>query len=221
MLLDQLDGVDVVSLIQDELSAVWSSETSGIAGSQALDASLELISDVLTGHTELGKRPKDLPAVLTRMAIGGLGVCSLRALARGSRSAAIASSEVRLAAGEAAWGLRAMFNRPEATLVVRGKSGRRPQTRPYWRDVLNYCCDGALQGVLDEYMLLLLEQPEEPGDSATTYLDASADQSAKPPNSGRSGSRSTCSTPPPSGEPASPSHARGCHLDSPPPSVRP
>jgi hypothetical protein len=73
---------------------------------------------------------------------------------------------MRLGAGEATWGLRNMFNRPEATLVIRGKRGRRPQTRPYWRVVLNYCCDGALQGVLDEYMLLLREQPEEPGDSA-------------------------------------------------------
>jgi hypothetical protein len=166
MLLDQLDGVDVASLIEDELSEVWAVETSRTAGSQALDASLELISDVLTGRTDLGKRPRDLPAVLARMAIGGLGVCALRALSTTlSVAPQSASSEVRLGAGEAAWGLRTMFNRPEATLVVRGKSRRRPQTRPYWRDVLNYCCDGALQGVLDEYMLLLLEQPEEPGDS--------------------------------------------------------
>ena len=75
-----------------------------------------------------------------------------------------ASSDVKAAAGEAAWGLRTMFNRPDATLVVRGTRKRRPQTKPYWRDVLNYSCEGALQGVLDEYMLLLREQPEERGD---------------------------------------------------------
>ena len=166
MLLDQLDGVDVAGLIEDELSAVWAVEKSRSAGTQkALDSSLELISDVLTGHTNLGKPPPDLAAVLTRMAIGGLGVCALRALCTTlSVPPQSASTEVRLGAGEAAWGLRNMFNRPEATLVVRRKSGRRPP-RPYWKDVLDYCCDGALQGVLDEYMLLLLEQPEEPGDS--------------------------------------------------------
>jgi len=57
-----------------------------------------------------------------------------------------------------------MFNRPDATLVVRGTRKRRPQAKPYWRDVLSYSCDGALQGVLDEYMALLREQPEERGD---------------------------------------------------------
>ena len=31
-----------------------------------------------------------------------------------------APSDVKAAAGEAAWGLRTMFNRPDATLVVRG-----------------------------------------------------------------------------------------------------
>jgi hypothetical protein len=166
MLLDQLAGVDVMGLIEDEFTRVWSSDSGGVSGSQSLDASLELIEDVLTGRTPLGKRPRDLVAILTRMAVGGLGVCALRALATTvSMSPQSASPQLQRAAAEAAWGLRSMFNRPEATFVVRGKSSRRPQARPYWREVLGYCCDGALQGVLDEYMSLLREQPEEPGDT--------------------------------------------------------
>lgn len=55
----------------------------------------------------------------------------------------------------AAWtlaaGIRALFNRPETTALLVGLD---PE-REYWRLVLDYCADGNLQAVLDEYLFQL------------------------------------------------------------------
>ena len=121
MLLDQVAGLDVAALIDDDLSFVWASDAEGATASSAVDASLTLVDDVLAGRVALGSRPKDLLSVVTQMAVGGLGVCALRGLSTVLEvSPESASSDVKAAAGEAAWGLRTMFNRPDATLVVRG-----------------------------------------------------------------------------------------------------
>jgi len=60
---------------------------------------------------------------------------------------------VRSRASQIAWAFRSLFNQPEVTTLLRGMN---PQ-EPYWRRVLEYCCDGGLQSVLDEYMHLLRE----------------------------------------------------------------
>ena len=58
---------------------------------------------------------------------------------------------MRDSAARVAWGLRSLFNQPEATRLVRSK------TTPYWQRVLEYSFDGCLQAALDEYAHVLPE----------------------------------------------------------------
>lgn len=69
----------------------------------------------------------------------------------------VASPEASDAAlWRAAWtlssGIRALFNRRESIALL---IGTRRQRQPYWRTVLDYCADGNLQSVLDEYLFQL------------------------------------------------------------------
>jgi len=63
------------------------------------------------------------------------------------------SAELLSAAGRVASALRALFNAPEVTAMVRGLDER----EPYWLRVLEYCVNGCLQSVLDEYAHILVE----------------------------------------------------------------
>ncbi|MDI7269694.1 MAG: hypothetical protein QME96_17030, partial [Myxococcota bacterium] len=50
-------------------------------------------------------------------------------------------------------GFRALFNRPESILLLRGLN----PAEPYWERVLDYCLDGNIQAVMDEYIHVLVE----------------------------------------------------------------
>lgn len=108
--------------------------------------------EMAEGAPQLGPPPADLLRVLARLALAGPGVASLRALALVAGRGCERDPEVRIAAARLAWGLRAMFNTPEATDVVRG---RRSSDPPYWDRVLDYCVRGCLQAVLDEFAHVL------------------------------------------------------------------
>lgn len=104
-------------------------------------------------ESALGPRPHDLDVVLTRMAIGGPGVCALRALSRvAGGDEALQDIEIREAAYRVAHGLRSLFNKPEIVALVR--SG---DDRSYWSAVLDHSVNGCLQAVLDEYSHVLIE----------------------------------------------------------------
>ncbi|OPZ86203.1 MAG: ATP-dependent helicase HepA [bacterium ADurb.Bin429] len=98
----------------------------------------------------LGRPPQDLVQVLARMAVAGPGPAALRTLAgiTGARSVAI-----RNAAGQIAFAFRSLFNQLDVTALLRGLPGH----DPYWRRVLDYCAQGCLSAVLDEYAHLLRE----------------------------------------------------------------
>lgn len=101
----------------------------------------------------LGKIPGDLVQVLARIAIGAPGVTMLRAMLRvvGMRPQALgeeAGVRVRNGAASAASSFRGLFNQVDVTAMLEGKA-------PYWRQVLDYCVDGCLQSVLDEYTHVL------------------------------------------------------------------
>jgi Helicase conserved C-terminal domain len=109
-------------------------------------------SGILDRPKRLGRPPEDLVDVLTRISIGAPGTVVLRSLLRHS-----ASSEDRAAwqcAASTALGFRTLFNAPESMLLLRGLFGRE---LPYWDQVLNYCCDGNLQAVIDEYLHILID----------------------------------------------------------------
>jgi hypothetical protein len=105
------------------------------------------------GVDALGRPPDDLAEVVAHLALAAPGVCALRALGRvlgGRRS--LNQETVRDAAARIAWGLRSLFNTPEAMTLVR-KRGQ----GPYWRRVLGYALAGNLQAVLDEYAHVMVE----------------------------------------------------------------
>ena len=99
----------------------------------------------------LGPPPLDLADVLAKVALGGPGVSALRALSRvfGPESVNIAS--IRNNAGWIASGFRTLFNLPEVTAMLRGGVASGTEDR-YWERVLDYCVDGGIQAVLDEYV---------------------------------------------------------------------
>ncbi|MBU8821110.1 hypothetical protein KL864_35220 [Mycolicibacterium goodii] len=104
-------------------------------------------------ESTLGPRPPDLDIVLASLAIGGPGVCALRALSRvTSGDDALQDITIREAAYRIAHGLRSLFNKPEIIALVRsGDDGS------YWRAALDHCASGCLQAVLDEYAHVLVE----------------------------------------------------------------
>jgi hypothetical protein len=166
MLLDVDGGVNVRALLADArhgLRASWRSQ----AGDTGLDANLGLARAVLHGTVSLGAQPRDLATVLAHIAVGGPATCALRSLQR--LDPAADSSELIAAAARIGWSLRTLFNRPDATAIVRSRRRRQRRTSDdaYWRDVVRYCCQGAVQGVLDEYLALVDEELAQPSESAT------------------------------------------------------
>ncbi|GAB3488115.1 DEAD/DEAH box helicase [Flexivirga lutea] len=150
-------------LFDDLAEVTGNSEVVAAMGSWAARETDDSESGGLARHTEqaltiraedLGPRPADLVDVLTSMAIGGPGVCALRALGRVVDEAlTLDDVQTRAAAYEVAQGLRSLFNKPEIVAVLR--SGEDDST--YWRAVLEHCVDGCLQSVLDEYAHVLVE----------------------------------------------------------------
>ena len=110
------------------------------------------------GTSALGRMPEDLVEVLALLAVGGPAVTMFRAFLHvfdgGKALDERARVVVRDAAGRTAWAFRALFNQPEVMAMLR------PATAevPYWRAVLEYCAQGNIQAMLDEYVHVLRDQ---------------------------------------------------------------
>jgi hypothetical protein len=113
---------------------------------------------VQTGENGLGRPPEDLARVVAKLAVAGPGTTALRALSRLSDT----GFELRLSdatglldnAASLAWGFRHLFNQPETMAMLRGEM---EGEKSYWQKVLDYCVQGCLQSVLDEYTHFLRE----------------------------------------------------------------
>ena len=101
---------------------------------------------------QLGPPPKDLTDVLAKVAIASPAVVALRSLGR-RWPESLAPVQLLSAAAQVAMGFRTLFNLPETMLLLRGLNS----VEPYWERVLDYCADGNLQAVLDEYVHVLVE----------------------------------------------------------------
>lgn len=121
--------------------------TDGISG---FADHLALLNSVAQGEVPLGRKPNDLAEVLCDLALGGPGVCALRAL---TRTGAPLDAVLLSAAAEVAFGLQTLFNLPETVALLQ----RRSDKIPYWRHMLHHAADGNLQAVLDEYVHILRE----------------------------------------------------------------
>ena len=146
---------------QSDLATIWG-DTRYLAKQQAAETAsmsawqdhVERLVQCQRGQIRLGTPPKDLARVLAEMALAAPATAALRALARitGGKQG-IQRIHFRNAAAAIGWAFHGLFNLPEITSLIRGlKPGE-----PYWSKVLEYCVDGGLQAVLDEYAHLLLE----------------------------------------------------------------
>jgi len=137
----------------------------------------EFVEKYETGSLSLGRQPADLVLVITQMALGGFGVSSLRAISRLGREAGDSCSlEARDRAAQIARSFLYLFNLPEPMALLRGMN----REEPYWRRVLEYCVNGGIQSVLDEYVHVLRESlglidkpfPETAGKISKAVRDA-------------------------------------------------
>lgn len=108
---------------------------------------------------QLGRRPPDLEAVLARLAVAGPGVAALRALRRrwpDGAPGALLGHAFRIGLA-----FRALFNLPEGVATVQALSATRGADDVMWKAALDYCVNGNLQAVLDEYVHVLDDWVED------------------------------------------------------------
>lgn len=95
----------------------------------------------------LGKKPGDLVDVLIKMAMGSPAVCALRLF--GIDAPDSLSLSVRLAKT-----ILDRFNQQESIAIVELTYGSH---EPHWKNVLQYCVDGNIQAMLDEFAHILID----------------------------------------------------------------
>jgi len=138
-------------------------------GSSGARRHVDALADLAVGD---GNRPEDLATTVAHLACFSPANSAWRALDRIARgNPSITESGVWLAAVTLANGLRSLFNRPESIQLL---DGLYPDAGPYWRAVLQYCADGNLQAVLDEYVYQLTA--EAPGELDDAGLDQLAQE---------------------------------------------
>ena len=131
----------------------WSEEERG----EALVAHVRHLQEALGDWTPESERPADLVATSALLGLGAPGNIAWRALKR-LRKADDQVTELGhwRAAAILGSGLRSLFARPNAMLLLDGLYGGQGSARAdegaYWRRVARYCIDGGLQAVLDEYI---------------------------------------------------------------------
>ena len=124
---------------------------------RAVDAHVDQLLRALDGWTPESQRPAELRETSALLGLGAPGNIAWRALNRLRRPGDSVTDLGRWrAAAILASGLRSLFARPDATLLIdsvyAGESNARDDDGVYWRKVARYCIDGDLQAVLDEYI---------------------------------------------------------------------
>ncbi|MGO9960892.1 MAG: C-terminal helicase domain-containing protein [Solirubrobacteraceae bacterium] len=158
-----------------DLAAAWTGwDNRAAADGSRWQDHVDLAAEAAGGRLTppLGAKPRDLAEVLAMMALGAPGVLAVRALARVT-GLDYDDLELRISAGQIAWGLRSLFNSPEATALLRAA-----RTETFWREVLRHSIDGGLQAVLDEHAHILFESEgladKPPAEAAEVIADAMA-----------------------------------------------
>ena len=91
---------------------------------------------------------------LARLAAHSPGSIAYRAV-RSIAGPHVSAAGMWTAAFELVRGIRTLFNRTESIALLVTLYG---DDQPYWRSVLDYCADGNLQSVMDEYLYQLLSE---------------------------------------------------------------
>ena len=138
MLPPQLDGWPAEKLIE------FRSEEGRFAGLlEHVKVAIESAAGEVLSHPDLA-----------RVAAHSPGCIAWRAL-RSIAGPDVTPAGLWAAAFELVRGIRTLFNRTESTALLVTLYG---DEQPYWRSVLDYCADGNLQAVMDEYMYQLLSE---------------------------------------------------------------
>ena len=144
------------SVVVDALAGI-SEDHEADDGHRALNAHVSQMLDALGDWAPDAERPADLQETIAVLGLGAPGNIAWRALNRVRRADDQVTEFGRWrAASILASGLRTMFVRPDAVLLLDrlygGSSTAREGASAYWRKVARYCIDGGLQAVLDEYI---------------------------------------------------------------------
>lgn len=142
----------------DAIAARFDDASTGQGGTSETTSALEeYVNEAIAVHRrrinpQLEVIPRGLTRATARLALHSPANCAWRALGRldGDTSQVTLGGRWRAAAVLAS-GLRTLFNRWESSLILDDLYG---EDSPYWQRVLNYCADGNLQAVLDEYLFL-------------------------------------------------------------------
>jgi len=113
---------------------------------------VDWFSRVFDTPEEMGRMPDDLGLIMARLALASPATASIRAFSR-LCSADHLDKHALTAAARIGLGFRTLFNSPDAISLI---NGLYPEA-PYWQKALQYCLDGNLQAVLDEYIHILYE----------------------------------------------------------------
>ena len=108
--------------------------------------------------------------MMVKMALGSPAVCALRALKR-YFDMKDAEDEILTSAFQIGLAFLDLFNKPESIAVIELLYPHK--TMDYWQKVVQYCIDGNLQAVLDEYVFMLLNEYDDPmeiGNSISNVL---------------------------------------------------
>lgn len=151
-----------------KLGDVWAGEeTSGDdeseEGPSLWKEAIAEVNALIDGKIRPKRPPKDLSLVLAKIAIAGPGIACLRALSRvtgGLSSGSLCEplDEISMSAMRLSRSFVRLFNLKTSSALLRSLYALDSQGAPaYWRQVLDYCLDGGLQSVLDEYVHFLKE----------------------------------------------------------------
>jgi hypothetical protein len=121
------------------------------------------VTALIDGKILLKRPPQDLSLVLAKIALAGPGIACLRALARVTGGVFAGSfweplDEISISAMRMSQAFIHLFNLKTSNALLRGLYRLDSQGAPaYWRLVLDYCLEGGLQSVMDEYVHFLKE----------------------------------------------------------------
>ncbi|MCX6740913.1 MAG: helicase-related protein, partial [Candidatus Parcubacteria bacterium] len=150
-------------LFSKELNDIWAGDeiSEDDEGDKGPSLRMEAVGEVIAlarGKSTLKKPPRDLALILAKMAIAGPGTACLRALARATGGLDKPMDDIWISAARMSRPFIRLFNLPTSNALLRGLYAFDLQGAPaYWRQVLDYCLDGGLQAVLDEYVHFLKE----------------------------------------------------------------